>query len=405
MKKTISLIILTTIAINAVVIPNAQQELLMAMLICGAVISLFHQNMIPKNILLMCMLSFCSTFFYITIGAIKGATAIAITQSIIIYILSPVLWILVIDLAWRLIGVELIVRVFSVLALLASISVGLYIFLYQTIGPQAVLFFGSNVNLHLNEGYSGVIMHVSGSLIFLGAAFMAQPDVVRSNVLRFIILICIALAATSSGRTLAIFSLIIGGFFLATSVPKEMLKRLVLAISLISIIGVSVNFGMDFLLGVNTIELFDSHFQKATGGDIERPAQIVALINGAKSTYFLGAGHGIGVDYIRNSEFSWRYEVVFLALIYKLGIIGTSIVLFPIVYALAVFIRRLLSNTLRHYDTFFGSALFACIIAGFTNPYPEAFSFQWMYLLPTYYFLTSKNVVKSPLPRTEKYGG
>jgi len=387
--KNIVFALILFIAINAIVFPNAQQEMLAAALIIGALVGLRQRNRFSVPVILFVFTSTTVTMFYVLVGLIRGAPIEALEQAVFIYVVSPILWLIVIDLAWRYLGTERIVNALAYLGILAAATVAGYMFLFLNFGPQAVAFFGSNTNVHIAEGYSGVIMHVSGSLIFLGAAFSAEPNASRRVLLSTMTISSIALAAVASGRTAAILGLLVGAsvFFFMSS-RQLMVKHLALLLVL-AIAAAVATIGLDFLIGVNVQQLMSFHMDKILGGDIERPNQIKALMTGAERTWFLGAGHGIGVDYIR-SEFYWRYEAVFIALLYKLGLIGATTVLAPIFLALGIFTALMLKGRVCKYDAFFGSALAMCFFAGFTNPYPEAFVFQWMYLMPVYYFLSAR---------------
>lgn len=393
--KFVAIILLGIIAVNAVVLPNSQQSLLIMALAACAVIALTFLRRFPVHIVVLLLASWSVTLLFTLIGSLRGAPSEAAIQTIIIYIVSPLLWLLVIDLGWKILGTERIIRAFTYLAILASATVMLYMYLFLNFGPQAVRFFSSNANVHLEEGYSGVIMHVSGSLIFLGAAFAAEPTCDRSRQLSVFTLCCLVLAILASGRTIAILGLFIGvAFFLLTSF-RHVQTRLFIWIPILSLVAFFAVQGLDLFLDVDALQLLQRHVEKVQGGDYERPAQMNALLLGMERTWFLGAGHGIGVDYVRSENFPWRYEAVIVALAYKIGLVGTFIVLYPILAASIMFIRNISHGSTQRFDAFFGSALIACLVAGFTNPYPEAFSFHWMYLVPAYYFLAVRRGKKA----------
>ncbi len=385
------LIIILFIALNAIVLPNAQQVMLAVALVVGAIVASYYKITITPLALVLIGLSWLVTMLYIVVGAIHGAPIQAAVQTIFIYMVSPALWLIVIDRAWKTLGVDKIVQSLAVLAAIAAASVAVYMFLFLNFGPQAVAVFGSRANVHIESGYSGVIMHVSGSLIFLGAAFASSPSILPSRLFGILILFALALACIASGRTLAIGGLIVGAAFHFLSNPSTILKRLFTTLPLFAVLGFGILQSMDFLLDVDVVQLLNRHLNKAVFGDVERPAQIAALMRGAEETWFLGAGHGIGVDYIRSTDFPWRYESVFFALIYKLGIVGTLVLCLPLIYSIALFLTRQIRGAARKYDAFFGSALVAVTLAANTNPYPEAFTFQWMFLIPIYYFISTRD--------------
>lgn len=401
--QSLFLFVICVIMLNAVVLPNAQQTLLASAIGIGALLALCYNQKFNTSAIMLFASSWIVTLFYMMVGAFDGAPDVALAQTIAIYIVSPLLWILVIDRTWRLVGIDTIVRGFGVLAILAAVSVGIYMFLFLNFGPQAVSFFGVRPNVHIEDGYSGAVLHVSGSLIYLGAAFVASPGVLNSKKFGFIVIFSIALASIASGRTLAILGLLIGGTYYFISEPRKVFPRLIVMMTVFIIIGLFVTFTMDYLLGVDVFQLLERHFNKVAGGDVERPAQIAALLRGAENNWFLGSGHGIGVDYIRSNTFPWRYESVIVALLFKLGILGLLVVMMPVIYSLFILFKKQLFGNLDKYDSFFGASLIAVMLAAMTNPYPEAFAFQWMYLVPIYYFVSKRSSGKnSHLQRSEE---
>lgn len=390
--KIINLFVLAAIGINAIVLPNARQELLVVLLAIGALLALRARRRVPRQTIIFIMTSLCVTMLYVLIGYVRDAPSEALAQAIFVYIISPILWLLVIDLAWQMVGFEKMHEVLAIFALAASVSVGIYIYLFLNFGAQSVEFFGSNTNVHLDDNYSGVIMHVAGSLIFLGAAFMAGLRSAGRRMFDLVVAGALVLAVLSSGRTAAVVGLAVGGFILMYVTIVKFEKRVIINFVIIPFAAFLIILAMEYFLQVDVFQLLEIHFNKIEGGDVERPAQITALLKGATETGFLGAGHGIGVDYLRSFEFPWRYEAVFVALLYKVGLIGYFIVLAPLFIALSIFIKALATRNLRRYDCFFGAGLIAAVFAGFTNPYPEAFAFQWMYILPTYYFFSGERL-------------
>lgn len=392
--KILALFLLLGIAINAVIFPNAWQGVLIALLVLGFILAAMERRSFPVRAVNLAFLSFGATFFYCLVGVVFGAPNEAILQAFFIYIVSPLLWLMCIDLAWRRVGWGVLLSSFPYLAIIASISVFAYYFLYLNYGPQAVEFFGSSANVHVDDEYAGAIIHVAGSLIFFGAAFFAAPNIIENKILRLMVLFLIATAVAMSGRTAAILGIVIGLLYFALFNIKVVLVRLPVWLLYFSLVGFVVYWVLRYFLQVDFISLLDVHFAKVSGGDTERPNQVRALLEGAFNYYFLGAGHGRGVDYIRSFDFPWRYEAVYFALLYKMGFLGTFLLLVPVIYVFYIFITKLIAGRASRVDVFFGSAFTAVVMAGFTNPYPEAFAFHWMYLLPMYYFFTQKRAVK-----------
>ena len=371
------------IMFNAIVVPNAHQELLFTLLLICSIISLYNLriSLLPLIILFN---SFFVTILYIFIGLTRGASSESAFQTLFIYILSPILWLIIIKFFWDKYGLDFIIKSLAVFAILACASIPIYIYLFLNHGPNAVSFFGGIPNVDITKNYSGVSMHVSGSLIFLGAAFTSGFGVLKSRILSYFVIIVLVIAIISVGRTMAIVSMLLGfSFYFMNYLNK--LKKIFIIFNLTFLLFCFVN--IVFLkFNINIIELLGFHFQKVMGGDKARPEQVLSLIDGAESIYFLGAGHGLGVDYLRSEIFPWRYEAVYFALLYKIGLVGLLIVTFPLISCIIYYLILKIAQKANKYDDFFGVTILVIFLAGFTNPYPEAFSFQWMYVMPIYYF-------------------
>lgn len=396
MKLFVAMIMLL-VGFSSIVFPNSNQIVLVLALFAASAISTLYVQKVSKVVVLIFVSSWAVTLFYALVGISRAAPDAAIFQAFVIYIFSPLLWVLSIHLAYRLFGIDVIVRALGFFGFFAALSVGLYFFLIMNFGSQSVSFFGSQTaNVYVTDSYSGVTMHVSGSLVFLAAAFAAEPKVIRSNLYRALLLLPLVLATFAAGRSMAILAIFFG-FLMSNLVGRENVAlRMMQGVFVISFFGTAAVFAMDLLLGVNLVGLIDSHVDKILSGEDERPLQMAALIEGAETHWFLGAGHGIGVQYLRSQEFPWRYEAVWFALLYKIGLLGTLVILFPFLCAIFAFLRLFIIGSLRRYDVFFGSALITVLFASLTNPYIEAFAFQWMYILPTYYFFVRNLRFKSP---------
>ena len=93
------------------------------------------------------------TVLYTAIGYLNDAPPVAAAQMLVIYILSPLLWMIVAAGLLRAPGPERLVDWFSVLAVLACASVGLYFYLYFHYGASAVsFFFKGEANINLQDG-------------------------------------------------------------------------------------------------------------------------------------------------------------------------------------------------------------------------------------------------------------
>src|SRR5690606_19785993 len=125
-----------------------------------------------------------------------------------------------------------------------------------------------------------------------------------------IVLLCLVTALVS-GRSALLLSVLIGGLFYILNVEmKKVIKYFLLAIIILLISSYILE-----MFNVSLINIFNELFIKVfEGGDRARPEQTNALIAGINDNIF-GAGHGVGVDYIRSEKFPWRYENVPFSLV------------------------------------------------------------------------------------------
>ena len=116
-------------------------------------------------------------------------------------------------------------------------------------------------------------------------------------------------------------------------------------------------------------------------------------MEGIHQNWLLGSGHTAHVDYIRDVERPWRYEILPLALVYRVGMIGFLIYMYPMIssfWRMAELVRKGRQNQM---DVFFIVGLLATMLATITNPYLASFEFQWCLFLPYCYFRLRANTV------------
>jgi hypothetical protein len=74
--------------------------------------------------------------------------------------------------------------------------------------------------------------------------------------------------------------------------------------------------------------------------------------------------------------------VVWLATLYRVGLVGTVIYALPFLLYIAKVTRLALAHSLPPRHKFLFCAFFCAFLGSNTNPYIEAFTFQWMYVIP-----------------------
>lgn len=377
----------------SVVIPNSLQLPTAGMLAVCFLFSLHGFRVVPglKTIFLFYACTVMVTLIYIAVGYLNDAPWIAAAQVVAIYIVSPLLWIFISAHLTLTIGTERLIHWFVWLAILCCISVAIYFVLYHIGGAAAVSFFTEAANVNNSDGYSAAVMHVYGSLIFLCGGFFSSPELIRNKLLRLIVLAALLICIITSGRSALILSVPIGlllGLMLTPRTSEYRRRRSLLTqvikygLPMLLAGGLAV-FALGELANIHLSVIFNNFADKlASGGGSARSGQAYALYQGILDSGGVGVGHGIGVSYIRSTDYPWRYELVWLATLLRVGIVGA------IVYASLFFwyiARVMKSAILRHLTPgmkFMFCGFVAAFVASNTNPYIEAFTFQWMYVLP-----------------------
>lgn len=336
------------------------------------------------------------TVLYVGVGVNNGAPMESVIQNLFVYSISPLMWIVICSVLMNKISLAIFFRSVNFLAVGCVASVAIFYYLYSKFGPSAVSLFIETANVNLNGGYAAATMHVYGSLIFLTAGFFASPGIVRNKYFRFILLSALGIAAFTSGRSALILSVFIGigigflvrpgrKFFLGKTVKSSGKKYLPIIFGIMLVSWTALVFSSYFDIDLALILSMFSEKLFSGGGD-ERSGQFVALLQGVVDSNGLGIGHGVGVSYIRNDNFPWRYELIWLATILRVGVLGAVVYTLPFVICLFKFFLIWRRKLATECDIFVFAAFVAVFLASNTNPYIEGFAFQWMYVFPVVYF-------------------
>jgi hypothetical protein len=343
-----------------------------------------------RTLLMLYACTVIVTLIYMVVGGAHNAPQVAMAQVAAIYILSPLLWTIIAQGLLTQLGTDRLIDWFTLLSLLCALSVALFFYLYLRHGAAAVTFFFEGANVNLNEGFSGATMHVYGSLIFLCGGFFSSPELIRNRLLRLALLAMLLVCALTSGRSALILAVPLGwflGLLLTSRTTGHRQKSPIFRI---------IRYGLPMLIAVTVaLVLLQAYTQislsavldavstkLASGGGSARVQMARSLFAGILANDGLGAGHGIGVGFISDTVHPWRYELVWLATLYRVGILGTLIYALPFLLYIVAVIRLAYGRRLppRHKFMFCG---FVCAFLGTnTNPYIEAFVFQWMYVIP-----------------------
>lgn len=391
--RSIYIILIVCLSVMVVILPNSVKNETAVLMVISFFVSLpiVKWNKYLVLIGLLYLLSLIVTLTYSIIGLSNNAPIIAIEQILIIYIISPLMWMIICIAIFQSISSTKIINFFIVLAILCCISVAVFFFIYLNYGSSSVYFFIKNANLNLTNGYAGATMFVYGSLIFICSAFFAMPNIIKSSPLRLLVLSSLALCAVTSGRSALILSLPIGlavGVLLKAEGESLKLTQagLMKCVKNIFLFSISIVLLITFLSYISdiSIEYIAQDFisKLLEGGGDERVEQFNALLNGIYQSQGMGVGHGVGVAYIRDEEFPWRYELVWVATVFRVGIVGAFFYAMPFLIYIYFILKISFKKGLNSCQKFFFAGFVAAFIASNTNPYIESFVFQWMYIAP-----------------------
>lgn len=386
-NRYILIVLLSILGAFNIVLPNSIQLLSAASIVVCAMYSLLliSPQDISRKYLFFIYLSSIATILYLLIGVLKSAPNEAIKQVLIIYIVSPILWFIVLTATIKYISRESLIKYLLIVTWCCCFSVLVFFYLFENYGPESVSLFKENANINTREGFSGANMHVYGSLIFLTGAFFSTPEAIKNKLILILTLSFLTLAAITSGRTALILSVIIG-ILVYLIIPMKSftsLKKKIRDVSVILVVFSIVFYVAIVIRGINISYITELMLDKIySGGGSERAYQSELLLESFFNNYTLGVGHGIGVEYIRSYSFPWRYETVWYATLHRVGILGTLVYLLPFIWYILSFFNKIKNNTLNPFDKFMFGGFICSLIASNTNPYLEGFSFQWMYILP-----------------------
>lgn len=378
----------------AAVVPHSFQlvEAALFLLTTALALTVLQNTRWLNQVLLTYFLGVIVTAIYIWVGYTNGAPRAASNQILFVYIVAPAMWIVMSAALFQILGLSGTVRLLIWLTWAAVASVAAFFYLFLVFGKQAVVFLTAEANVNVQGGYAAATILVYGSLIFLAGALFAEPNLVRNRYARILLPAGVLIAAITSGRSALILAVPIGfatGAFLRSRVrdPRlsgERKQSFLLPIFLLVVITAAVLVLMDFLLAAVDLRLIFASFYREllSGGGSERTEQSLALWQGFIDSYGLGVGHGVGIPYIRNFDFPWRYEVMPLATLLRVGVLGSLVYLSTFILYGNAFAKRLAARDLTPEDIYMMGGFVPVALAVATNPYIESFVFQWMYFLP-----------------------
>jgi hypothetical protein len=381
------------LALLTVILPNALKEVAVGLLVTISLYYLLLKNIrLNTKIVITWLAVVLTSAIYVIVGYFRGAPTEAGNQIIVIYIVSPFLWIICITGALSTYGLPRVVRFLILLTIIAIISQVFYYWAFASGNFQPVLYYmAGSPNLDFSKNQVAAVMFVFGSMTFLYACLFSAPEVVKSNVLRLILILSAFTSAITSGRSALILAVSIGiAIYLISSAGnlRRLTRTRLINIFVIFVVPVISGYALSVLYDIDMSISIENLIEKTmSGGGAGRQDYIYLLLEGAADYFFLGAGHGIGVEYTVSDRYPWRYEVVGAATIFRVGLIGTIVYCFPFIFAFIGAFRLWRWRGLNIYERFTLGGLFSSLIVLNTNPYIEAIVFQWMFVLPCVYFM------------------
>lgn len=368
------------------VFPNSFRMIKLPLLLFVFAVGIFNFKKLNSIVTISLVLSFIVTFIYSIVGIPKSKLPEeAFSQVLVIYVFTPILWVVVLNYIFNKFPLPLIVKFLNHFMLWGCVSVFVAIWLFNTGRVQLLEYVIEDPNMNFKGGVVEMRLYVYGSLIFFIPAYIQLDKVLRNKIIYYVIILFCFITAVVSGRSALLLSIFVGLLFYISTNNFVKFLRYILIGSIV--LGLSIlileSFGVD--LGKIFVEFYSKIFE---GQDKARPEQTQALYEGINQNIF-GAGHGVGVDYIRSFKFPWRYENVPFALIYRVSFFGFLVYSIPFIYSVYKFIN--IKNK-SPYDKYMIIGYVSMLIATFTNPYLESFEFNIFYVLPFMYFVNRNKI-------------
>lgn len=223
----------------------------------------------------------------------------------------------------------------------------------------------TDLKIGFHDGYTRIMTQNIGSLIFLAPYFITKYFEKKNKYDFIFMIISLAIVILSGRRALwgiTLFNII---FLL---IYKNKFFGILLTLLVTTTLFVFINFDS---------KIIDFLTESVSKTD-ERYIQARYLINAIKESPILGYGFGNQIEYVRNFERPWIFEISFLQFFMNIGIASLFLLLLYFIY-----IVKILQYDSDHYlnSIIFGVILFG--LSSFTNPYIGSWDFIFiLYLIP-----------------------
>lgn len=385
------------------IVPNTLRIVTIPVFVLAALlIFIYRRRKVDREAWMAMFYGSLVTLIYAVIGLQNGYPE-ALPEVLFVYMISPICWIVIGMYVVNSYTNKKIVNLIVVLLTLGALSVPALFAAYVVIGPESVS--GIVRNVEYRDGFGGILIHVLGPIMFLIGGLCASPSVVPSRIARSFVFLSIFAATAVSGRTAMFIAYGVGAlvFLVNISMPakRQFRYHAVFASAIAGPVVVIVMYYLLLYFDFDVGELMSRHMSSLlSGGGSERTQQTSQFLQGINDSYALGVGHGVGLDIVRAGDKPWRYETLWLATVYRVGLIGALIYAAPVIYCYRIYIKSRVSfpNAGRSkYDTFMIGGLSAMLMASYTNPYLESFDFQWMIFFPFCYFVACSHLMTAEM--------
>lgn len=398
-----ALLVSGAFVIVCLIVPNSVRAVSLPLFVAATLLCLATgRACVHPPALRMWAFSAMITMVYLIVG-LPQMRPEAFEQTIFVYAVAPLCWIIVCSYLVAVVPLRTLALWLVALGAAGATTVFAYYYVFFTLGPDALIWLIAEPNVNVSDGFAGAAMHVFGPLIFVTAALWAAPSLVRAPVLRALALFTLFVVAIMSGRTALMLSIPIGLLVFLTTGPQALRRTLALVaagMTAAALLGMAAVVLPD-ATGVDPAVILESAFLKIQeGGGEDRILQAESLWRGIANNHLLGSGHGVGVEVVRNDDYPWRYELLWLATLFRVGILGTAVYALPVAFVFVRFLMRGGSGRPAASDIFVFAGFLGALIASATNPYFESFEFQWMLIYPMVHFALDHSRRRSAPPAT-----
>lgn len=333
-------------------------------------------------------LGFSLSVFYIAFGHFFATQPyISFFQCVAVYIAFPLFWIYFSDYILQKYSPEYIIKLITILGVVGCATIFIAIWLLENNYVAIMEYVIDNPKASkTSEGATEVRMNVYGSLLFFIPAILSSFKRL-STITKIVLFFIIFISVFNSGRSILLASIVVGVLGYLHSLKNGFKIILVLFVG-----AMLINFLISYF-NIPVLAIFKDIEYKLTGegGDDNfiREYQFWMFLEGIEDYYYLfGHGHGVGIDLVRNPRYNWRsYELLIMATIYRVGVIGFIIYALPFIYCVKEYVKLSRKKRNTYVDDFFIFGVIGIIVGVFSNPYLESFDFQFGFFLSFCYFI------------------